>query len=93
MMGVREAKVEKYLNTRVKSIGGLTRKWVSPGCDGVPDRVVILGGFVYFVEVKTDDGKLSTNQSREHQRLRDVGDGVHTVYGNGGGDLFIDSIR
>jgi len=40
-MGVRENKVEKYLDEQVKNIGGITRKWISPGHDGVPDRIVI----------------------------------------------------
>lgn len=92
-MGVRERKVENYLDAEVKRIGGLTRKWVSPGRDGVPDRIVVFGGYVYFVEVKTDDGKLSKNQNREHRRLRDAGTGVHTVFGNGGVDMFIDGIK
>jgi len=39
-MGVRENKVEKYLDTEVKKNGGITRKWVSPGRDGVTDRIV-----------------------------------------------------
>lgn len=41
-MGVRENKVETYLNDEVESVGGMTRKWVSPGRDGVPDRIVII---------------------------------------------------
>ena len=41
-MGVRENKVEKYLDEMIQSIGGITRKWVSPGRDGVPDRIVIV---------------------------------------------------
>lgn len=41
-MGVRENKVEKYLDEKIKAIGGITRKWVSPGRDGVPDRVVLV---------------------------------------------------
>lgn len=40
-MGVRENKVEKYLDEQVTKLGGITRKWVSPGRDGVPDRIVI----------------------------------------------------
>ncbi len=39
-MGVIENKVEKYLDDGVKQLGGITRKWGSPGVDGVPDRIV-----------------------------------------------------
>jgi hypothetical protein len=88
-MGVRENKVEKYLDQRVKECGGLTRKWVSPGRDGVPDRVCIIAGRVFFVEVKTVDGRLSPPQQREHERLIDKGASVHTVYGVEGVDLLM----
>ena len=91
-MGVRENKVERYLDQRVKDLGGLTRKWVSPGKDGVPDRIAILDGAVWFVEVKTVDGKLSVAQSREHHRLITVGAKVCTVYGESGVDSFIEEL-
>ena len=92
-MGVRENKVEKYLDKEVKKLGGLTRKWVSPGRDGVPDRICILNGSVMFVEVKTVDGKLSPTQEREQQRLRDAGAAVFTVYGEEGVDEWVQSIK
>ena len=41
-MGNRENKVEKYLDEQVTLLGGLTRKWVSPGVDGVPDRIAVI---------------------------------------------------
>lgn len=88
-MGVRENKVERYLDDQVKRIGGITRKWVSPGRDGVPDRIVIRNGKVVFVEVKTTDGKLSPAQVREHDRLRDQGVRVVTIHGEQGVDVFI----
>lgn len=80
-MGARENKVEKYLNAEVENLGGLTRKWVSPGRDGVPDRIVIVLGHVWFVEVKTVDGPTSSVQTREQGRLMDVGARVATVAG------------
>ena len=40
-MGIRENAVEKYLDSEIKKLGGITRKWISPGRDGVPDRIVI----------------------------------------------------
>lgn len=88
-MGVRENKVEKYLDSEVKKIGGITRKWVSPGRDGVPDRIVIVKGQIWFVEVKTVDGRLSVAQNREHARLIEAGANVCTVYGEEGVDSFI----
>lgn len=88
-MGVRENKVEKYLDSEVKKLGGITRKWVSPGCDGVPDRIVIINGDVWFVEVKTLDGEVTAVQAREHHRLWKCGANVRVVHGEWGVDLFI----
>ena len=92
-MGTRENKVETHLDSEVTKLGGLTRKWVSPGHDGVPDRIVIIDGDTIYVEVKTTDGVTSEAQKREHKRLRDVGAYVVTVYGNKGVDLFIEDIK
>ena len=89
-MGARENKVEKYLDSEVTKLGGLTRKWVSPGRDGVPDRICIIDSTVWFVEIKTVDGKLTSIQEREHDRLRTAGDLVHTVDGEAEVDAFIE---
>lgn len=92
-MGARENKVEKYLDEEIKRLGGLTRKWVSPGRAGVPDRIVIVRGNVWFVEVKTEDGELETVQEREHKRLEAVGAEVRTVYGHRDVREFIEEVR
>lgn len=92
-MGVRENKVEKYLDTEFKNLGGLTRKWTSPGRDGVPDRICIVDGFVIGIEVKCVDGKLSLVQCREHTRLRECGMKIITVFGVEGVRKFIDNFK
>ena len=81
-MGVRENKVEQYLKDEVVKLGGITRKWVSPGHSGVPDQIAFIKGNIYFVEVKTVDGELSSGQAREIDRLRKHGARVFTVYGH-----------
>ena len=49
---------------RVKDIGGVAYKFVSPSNRGVADRLVVLPqGVVWFVEVKKDGGRLSTLQN------------------------------
>jgi len=88
-MGVRENKVERYLHDRVTALGGTSRKWASPGMRGVPDRIVIVPWGVWLVEVKTSDGKLFSDQVREHQRLTDAGARVRTVCGHQGVDQLI----
>jgi hypothetical protein len=91
---MNEKQVEKYLHNEVGKLGGTTRKWTSPGRVGVPDRIVIIpGGIIIFVEVKTDKGKVSAPQEREIQRLTDLGCTARVVYGREGVDVFINSVR
>ena len=91
-MGVRENNVETYFKAHVeKHLKGFSRKWKCPGHDGVPDQIPMWPGSPakLYVEIKTADGKLTSVQEREHDRLRDVGAIVFTVYGHSGVDLFI----
>lgn len=62
-----EKTTEAYLRDRVKALGGRSYKWVSPGCSGVPDRIVILpGGRAVFVELKSE-GETSTKLQKKRQ--------------------------
>ena len=55
----REREIEKYFVQQVKKNGGLAPKFVSPGWDGVPDRLVLLpDGRMAFVELKAPGKKL-----------------------------------
>jgi len=92
-MGVRENKVERYLHNEIVKLGGTTRKFVSPSHSGVPDRIVIIYGWVIFVEIKTVDGRLSTAQQREHGRLMEAGASVRTLYGVDEVDDFVNNLR
>ena len=92
-MGTREAAVEKLLHDEITRLGGTTRKWVSPGRDGVPDRIVFLNNRVRFVEVKTTSGTLSTRQRREIATLSEHGADVRVVYGADGVYEFIREIK
>lgn len=70
---MRESSVEKYLDERIVALGGITRKWVSPGRRGVPDRIVFIRGTIEFVELKAPGGKVKPWQKREHARLEEQG--------------------
>ena len=58
-----EKQIESYLVRRVKELGGVAYKFVSPAHRGVADRVVCLpDGSTWFVELKTEGGRLSPLQ-------------------------------
>ena len=62
-MSLLERDTERYLVRRTIEHGGVAYKWVSPGRVGVADRIVLLpGGAVWFVELKTVRGRLSAWQ-------------------------------
>lgn len=95
-MGARENKVETYLKQEVKKLGGTSRKWVSPGHDGVNDQILFVPHLpAFFVEVKTIDGTLSPVQKREHARLRktETTSRITTVYGHADVDKLIGEIK
>lgn len=79
---MREKDIEQKLVHGVKRLGGRAYKWVSPGNDGVPDRIVILPNRPpIFVELKTETGKLSALQKVQISRLADLGQDVRVLYG------------
>lgn len=60
---ILERDIERYLVRRAIEHGGKAYKWVSPGHVGVADRIVLLpGGRVWFVELKTAKGRLTPLQ-------------------------------
>ena len=72
--------IEQKLVARVKREGGLCPKFVSPGSDGWPDRLVLMpGGKIAFVELKAPQGKLRPIQVQRHAQLRDLGFLVYVI--------------
>lgn len=79
---MKESELERILVEEVRKEGGRAYKWVSPGNDGVPDRIVFFpGGDVYFVELKTERGRLSPQQEVQLAKLRDLGQYATTIRG------------
>lgn len=75
-------------------------KFVSPGNDGVPDRIVVLpGGRVIFVELKAQKaqkaqkGVLMANQRIQVARLRKQGALVFVITGMIEAKLFVDDME
>lgn len=78
---MKESKIEAFLKREVEKRGGRADKWTSPNLPGVPDRIVLLpGGRVIFVELKTEIGKLSGLQKWYHRQLQDLGMDIRTLY-------------
>lgn len=78
---MREREIEAYFVKRVKEAGGLQRKFVSPGHRGVPDRILVMRGQVYFVELKAPGKDLRPDQQRERLKLIEAGAKVHVLDG------------
>lgn len=77
---MREKVIEKKLVTEVKKRGGICPKWVAPGFDGMPDRIVLLPGRKFgFVEVKAPGKKPRTLQVSRHKLLFRLGFRVHVL--------------
>ncbi len=71
---MREKIVEAVLVRAARKRGGLALKFVSPGMDGVPDRIVLLpGGRIGFVELKAPGGKMRPLQEKRKSQLRWLG--------------------
>ena len=79
---MREKEIESALVKLVKARGGICPKWVSPGFDGMPDRIVLLpGGHVGFVELKAPGKKPGPLQLSRHEMLRKLGFKVYVIDG------------
>lgn len=77
---MNEKFIEKKLVKTVKSLGGMALKFISPGMDGVPDRIVLFpGGRMGFVELKAPGKKLRPLQMRRMTQLSRLGFSVFVV--------------
>jgi Holliday junction resolvase len=75
-----EKRIERKLVQAVKDIGGLALKFVSPGFDGVPDRIVLIAyGKVAFVEVKSCGEKPRPLQMARIKKIRSLGFKVYVL--------------
>jgi hypothetical protein len=69
-----EKLIEKRLRSEVKKLGGLAIKFYNPFFGGLPDRIVLLpGGFVRFVELKSTGKKPTKLQYRAIRILECLG--------------------
>lgn len=77
-----EKDIERFLVNSIKKLGGVAYKFVSPGNAGVPDRLIVMpGGKIYFVELKTEKGVPTVLQCRQMDRLFNLGCDVTLLQG------------
>ena len=89
-----EKVLEKYLVSEVKKLGGWAVKLLSGLVTGLPDRLILLpGGVVAFVEVKTTGEDPSPIQRVRHKKLRKLGFRVETLDSKEGINNFINFYR
>jgi len=89
-----EREIEKKLVDGVRKLGGRAYKFVSPGNDGVPDRIVVFPQRMpKFIELKTEYGRLSNLQKVQIKRLRNLGQDVRVLYGLKDVERFLEEMR
>ena len=77
---MHERIIESKLTRATKAMGGLALKFISPGYDGVPDRIVLFpSGRIAFVEVKAPGEKPRPLQLSRHRLLRRLGFRVYVL--------------
>lgn len=77
---MREKETEQKLVKAVKTSGGIAPKLISPGFDGMPDRMILLpGGSMAFAELKAPGKKPRPLQLARHRLLRKLGYRVYVI--------------
>ena len=77
-----EAQLERVFRNRIRArLGGMVIQ-LMPTAIGIPDRLVLLpGGRMYLVELKTETGRLRPAQVEWHRKAAELGVIVTVLYG------------
>ena len=77
---MREKNIESKLAAEVRRRGGLAPKFVSPGLDGVPDRLILLPrGKAAFAELNAPGKTLRPLQAVRKRQLEALGFRVFVI--------------
>lgn len=75
-----EKYIEQKLVATVKNMGGIAPKLVSPGFNGMPDRLVLLPmGRIAFIELKAPGKMMRPLQVRRKRQLEALGFSVYCI--------------
>ena len=93
-ISTRERDVEQRLFRAVKRLGLACLKFSPDHKAGMPDRLILLpAGRVVWVELKTDNGRLSERQRLRHAELMRAGHEVAVIYTPEEVDRFADGLK
>ena len=89
-----EKQIEQALVRAAKNAGGIAPKFVSPGYDGMPDRLVLFPhGRMAFIELKAPGMKPRPLQVSRHEMLRRLGFRVYVIDDTAQIGAILDEIR
>ena len=75
-----EKTIEQALVKRVKELGGMAEKFVTPGRRSCPDRLITLpNNIIIFVECKAPNKHPTPLQELDHERRRALGCDVRVI--------------
>lgn len=75
-----EKEIEQMLVKEVRRRGGWALKFISPGVNGVPDRLVLMpSGRIAFVELKAPGRKMRPLQIKRKEQLESLGFLVYCI--------------
>ena len=68
-----ESKFEQKISRKLENKGWLSVKLIQTSKNGIPDRMYLRSGQLFFVEFKSSTGRLSEIQKYRIKELRDKG--------------------
>lgn len=76
---MKESEIEQELIKQIKILRGKAYKFSSPGNNGVPDRIVLVDGKCYFVELKKPGEELRPLQEAVKRKYEAMGFKVYVI--------------
>lgn len=84
--------IERRLRLGVRALGGKAYKFSSPGNNGVPDRIVLIKGRCYFVELKRPGQDLEPRQRAVKKDFAKLGFEVYKLNSVDEVDKFLEEV-